>query len=54
MSSLSSPNVLILTFGHLLLQEELTHEEQQAEKLRVQKLQEDADLELANDAFGKT
>ncbi|XP_037603239.1 eukaryotic translation initiation factor 3 subunit J-B isoform X2 [Sebastes umbrosus] len=32
--------------------EELTHEEQQAEKLRVQKLQEDADLELANDAFG--
>lgn len=32
--------------------EELTLEEQQAEKLRVQKLQEDADLELAKDAFG--
>ncbi|XP_017259808.1 eukaryotic translation initiation factor 3 subunit J-B [Kryptolebias marmoratus] len=33
-------------------QEELTPEEQLAEKLRVKKLQEDADLELANDAFG--
>ncbi|XP_073320691.1 eukaryotic translation initiation factor 3 subunit J-B [Pagrus major] len=33
-------------------QEELTPEEQQAEKLRVKKLQEDADLELAKDAFG--
>uniref|UniRef100_A0A3Q2TMH8 Eukaryotic translation initiation factor 3 subunit J n=1 Tax=Fundulus heteroclitus TaxID=8078 RepID=A0A3Q2TMH8_FUNHE len=32
--------------------EELTPEEQLAEKLRVQKLQEDADLELAKDAFG--
>ncbi|TKS70221.1 Eukaryotic translation initiation factor 3 subunit J-A [Collichthys lucidus] len=32
-------------------QEELTPEEQQAEKLRVKKLQEDADLELAKDAF---
>ncbi|XP_026234531.1 eukaryotic translation initiation factor 3 subunit J-B [Anabas testudineus] len=33
-------------------QEELTTEEQLAEKLRVKKLQEDADLELAKDAFG--
>ncbi|CAL8403984.1 unnamed protein product [Boreogadus saida] len=33
-------------------QEELTPEEQQLEKLRVQKLQEAADLELAKDAFG--
>ncbi|KAM4744699.1 eukaryotic translation initiation factor 3 subunit J-B [Anableps anableps] len=32
--------------------EELTPEEQLAEKLRVKKLQEDADLELAKDAFG--
>ncbi|KAM6943585.1 eukaryotic translation initiation factor 3 subunit J-B [Xenentodon cancila] len=31
---------------------ELTPEEQLAEKLRVKKLQEDADLELAKDAFG--
>lgn len=30
----------------------LTPEEQLAEKLRVKKLQEDSDLELANDAFG--
>ncbi|XP_004067078.1 eukaryotic translation initiation factor 3 subunit J [Oryzias latipes] len=33
-------------------QEELTPEEQLAEKLRVKKLQEEADLELAKDAFG--
>ncbi|XP_061598305.1 eukaryotic translation initiation factor 3 subunit J-B [Cololabis saira] len=33
-------------------EEELTPEEQVAEKLRVKKLQEDADLELAKDAFG--
>ncbi|XP_040925880.1 eukaryotic translation initiation factor 3 subunit J-B isoform X2 [Betta splendens] len=33
-------------------EEELTPEEQLAEKLRVKKLQEDADLELAKDAFG--
>ncbi|KAG7244350.1 hypothetical protein INR49_004050 [Caranx melampygus] len=33
---------------------ELTPEEQLEEKLRVKKLQEDADLELAKDAFGKT
>ncbi|KAK2853963.1 hypothetical protein Q5P01_006624 [Channa striata] len=33
-------------------QPELTLEEQLAEKLRVKKLQEDADLELAKDAFG--
>ncbi|XP_061831228.1 eukaryotic translation initiation factor 3 subunit J-A-like [Nerophis lumbriciformis] len=33
-------------------QENLTPEEQAAEKLRVQKLQEDADMELAKDAFG--
>uniref|UniRef100_A0A3Q2D6P6 Eukaryotic translation initiation factor 3, subunit Jb n=1 Tax=Cyprinodon variegatus TaxID=28743 RepID=A0A3Q2D6P6_CYPVA len=32
--------------------EELTPEEQLAEKLRVQQLQEAADLELAKDAFG--
>lgn len=39
---------------HLLIQEEeLSPEEQLAEKLRVKKLQEDADLELAKDAFGK-
>ncbi|XP_041843359.1 eukaryotic translation initiation factor 3 subunit J-B [Melanotaenia boesemani] len=31
---------------------QLTPEEQLAEKLRVKKLQEDADLELAKDAFG--
>jgi translation initiation factor 3 subunit J len=35
-------------------QEELTAEEQLAEKLRVKKLQEDADLELAKEAFGVT
>ncbi|KAF7664417.1 hypothetical protein LDENG_00177860 [Lucifuga dentata] len=33
-------------------QRELTVEEQLAEKLRVKKLQEASDLELANDAFG--
>ncbi|GAA6233615.1 eukaryotic translation initiation factor 3 subunit J [Lates japonicus] len=33
-------------------QEELTPEEQLQEKLRVKKLQEEADLELAKDAFG--
>lgn len=38
----------------LLQQSELTPEEQLLEKLRVKKLQEEADLELANDAFGKT
>ncbi|XP_005813315.1 eukaryotic translation initiation factor 3 subunit J [Xiphophorus maculatus] len=32
--------------------EEFTQDEQLAEKLRVKKLQEDADLELAKDAFG--
>uniref|UniRef100_A0AAY5KMZ3 Eukaryotic translation initiation factor 3 subunit J n=1 Tax=Esox lucius TaxID=8010 RepID=A0AAY5KMZ3_ESOLU len=32
--------------------EELTPEQQLAEKLRVQKLQEEADLELAKEAFG--
>ncbi|XP_056120990.1 eukaryotic translation initiation factor 3 subunit J-A [Rhinichthys klamathensis goyatoka] len=31
---------------------ELTPEEEQAEKLRVKKLQEDSDLELAKEAFG--
>ncbi|XP_054627325.1 eukaryotic translation initiation factor 3 subunit J-B isoform X2 [Dunckerocampus dactyliophorus] len=36
----------------LEVQENLTPEDQLAEKLRVQKLQEDADLELAKDAFG--
>lgn len=50
-----SNHVLILTLWHLLLQQaELTPEEQLAEKLRVKKLQEDADLELAKDAFGKS
>ncbi|XP_061615025.1 eukaryotic translation initiation factor 3 subunit J-B isoform X2 [Phyllopteryx taeniolatus] len=34
------------------LEQEFTPEEQLTEKLRVQKLQEDADLELAKDAFG--
>uniref|UniRef100_A0A3B5B880 Eukaryotic translation initiation factor 3 subunit J n=1 Tax=Stegastes partitus TaxID=144197 RepID=A0A3B5B880_9TELE len=33
-------------------EEDLTPEDQLAEKLRVKKLQEDADLELAKDAFG--
>merc|ERR1712212_10402 len=33
-------------------QEELTAEEQLAEKLRVKKLQEEADMELAKEAFG--
>ncbi|XP_068586826.1 eukaryotic translation initiation factor 3 subunit J-B [Cebidichthys violaceus] len=33
-------------------EEELSPEEQLAEKIRVKKLQEDADLELAKDAFG--
>ncbi|XP_061615016.1 eukaryotic translation initiation factor 3 subunit J-B isoform X1 [Phyllopteryx taeniolatus] len=36
------------------LEQEFTPEEQLTEKLRVQKLQEDADLELAKDAFGQT
>ncbi|KAM6950742.1 eukaryotic translation initiation factor 3 subunit J-B [Lycodopsis pacificus] len=34
------------------LEEELAPEEELAEKIRVKKLQEDADLELAKDAFG--
>ena len=47
--------VFILTLWHMLLQqEEVTPEDQLAEKIRVKKLQEDADLELAKDAFGKT
>lgn len=33
-------------------QQALTPEEQQAEKLRVKKLQEDSDMELAKEAFG--
>lgn len=33
--------------------EELTPEEKLAEKLRVQKLQEESDMELTNDAFGE-
>lgn len=33
-------------------EQELTPEEEIAEKLRLKKLQEDSDLELANDAFG--
>lgn len=37
----------------LLQEEELTPEQELEEKLRVQKLQEAADLELAKDAFGK-
>ena len=32
---------------------ELTQEEQLADKLRLQKLQEEADLELAKETFGK-
>lgn len=32
---------------------ELTPEEELAEKLRVKKLQEDSDLELAKEAFGE-
>lgn len=32
---------------------ECTPEEELAEKLRLKKLQEDADLELAKDAFGE-
>lgn len=32
---------------------ECTPEEELAEKLRVKKLQEDSDLELAKDAFGE-
>lgn len=36
-----------------VLKEELDPEEQLAEKLRVKKLQEAADLELAKDAFGE-
>lgn len=33
--------------------QELTPEDEIAEKLRLKKLQEDSDLELANDAFGE-
>lgn len=32
---------------------ELTPEEELAEKIRVKKLQEDSDLELAKEAFGE-
>lgn len=47
--------LLTLFLWYLLIQQEaLTPEEQQAEKLRVKKLQEDSDLELAKDAFGKS
>lgn len=34
-------------------EQELTPEDEIAEKLRLKKLQEDSDLELANDAFGE-
>lgn len=52
---LSTSVWLFFFLWHLLIQEEaLTPEEQQAEKLRVKKLQEDSDLELAKDAFGKS
>lgn len=34
-------------------EEQLTPEEQLAEKLRVKKLQEESDLELTKDAFGE-
>ena len=37
----------------LLKHEELSAEDQLAEKLRVKKLQEEADLKLAEEAFGK-
>lgn len=44
-------------FGFKKLEEtitnELTPEEELAEKLRVKKLQEDSDLELAKEAFGE-
>lgn len=46
---------LILSLYRMVFQqEELTPEEQLAEKVRVKKLQEDSDLELAKDAFGKS
>lgn len=41
-----------LSFLHFQ-EEELTLEEQLAEKLRVKQLQEESDLELTKDAFGK-
>lgn len=46
-----------LPFSSLLFlrlqEEQLSPEEQLAEKLRVQKLQEESDLELTKDAFGE-
>lgn len=44
---------LYLFFLYLIKQEDLTPEELSNEKLKVKKLQEESDLELANDAFGK-
>lgn len=46
--------VAFSSFFFLQLQEEeLSPEEQLAEKLRVKKLQEESDLELTKDAFGE-
>lgn len=50
--------LLIVALSLLQIEEttestECTPEEELAEKLRVKKLQEDSDLELAKDAFGE-
>lgn len=50
----SSCALPFLASSFLRLQEEqLSPEEQLAEKLRVKKLQEESDLELTKDAFGE-
>lgn len=46
--------LILSLYRTVFQQEELTPEEQLAEKMRVKKLQEDSDLELAKDAFGKS
>lgn len=54
----TKPGYIIFFFFWLKLEaseehNELTQEEQLADKLRLQKLQEEADLELAKETFGK-
>lgn len=50
---MAQPAIMSVFFVFFSLQQELTPEDELAEKLRLKKLQEDSDLELANDAFGE-
>lgn len=53
MPSLNICSVSLSLWNLSFQQEELNPEEQLAEKLRLKKLQEESDLELTNDAFGR-